>query len=134
MTGETKEGTRVSASVRAREIAAVAVEAAREKLATDVVAIDVSSQLALSDVFVICTAGNGRQMQAVSDNIIERLAEFGERRLHREGNRDGVWVLLDYPDIVVHVQLEAARDFYRLERLWNDCPAISQPAYSGGDR
>ena len=105
----------------------IAALAAADKLATNVVAIDVSSHLALSDVFVVCSAANDRQLHAIVDNVEDELRKRGQKPLHREGARDGNWVLLDYPDIVVHVLLAEARDFYRLERLWNDCPVVEIP-------
>lgn len=121
----------MTASKRAQEIAVAAAQAAADKLATDIVAIDVSSHLALSDVFVVCSAANERQVKAIVDNVEDRLLEMGEKFIHREGQRDGHWVLLDYPDIVVHVQLDQTRDFYRLERLWNDCPSLPLPVLAG---
>ncbi len=105
----------------------MAATAATDKLATDVVAIDVSSHLALSDVFVVCSANNDRQLSAIVDNVEDELRKIGQKPLHREGARDGNWILLDYPDIVVHVFLAEAREFYRLERLWNDCPVVEIP-------
>lgn len=118
----------MSASTRAKELALAAADAAVEKLATDVVAIDVSPQLPLSDVFVLCSAANARQAKAIVDNVEDRLLALGEKPLHREGERSGEWVLLDYAEIVVHVQQEETRDFYRLERLWTDCPTIKLPS------
>ena len=108
-----------------------AVDAAAAKLATDVIAIDVSSKLPLSDVFVVCSAANERQVRAVVDHVQDRLLSLGEKPLHREGERSGEWVLLDYADIVVHVQQPTAREFYRLERLWKDCPVIDIPVQDG---
>ncbi len=122
----------MTASERARDLATGAAAAAADKLATDVVAIDVSSHLALSDVFVLCSAANERQVHAIVDAVEERLIEMGEKPLHREGNRDGHWVLLDFADIVVHVQNVETREYYQLDRLWNDCPIIPLPVFSGG--
>lgn len=121
----------MTATAEAKELAVVAATAALDKLATDVVAIDVSSHLALSDVFVVCSAANERQVAAIVDNIEDELRDRGHKPLHREGGRDGTWTLLDYPEIVVHVFLAEAREFYRLERLWNDCPVIQIPELSG---
>lgn len=118
-------------SDRAKQLALAAAEAASDKLATDVIALDVSEQLPLSDVFVLCTASNARQVHAIVDNIEDRLLELGEKPLRREGQRDSDWVLLDYADIVVHVQMEESRNYYRLERLWHDCPQVPLPALSG---
>ena len=117
----------LSATPEAKQLAIIAAIAAADKLATNVVAIDVSSHLALSDVFVVCSANNERQLSAIVDNVEDELRKVGQKPLHREGARDGNWVLLDYPDIVVHVLLAEAREFYRLETLWNDCPVVDIP-------
>ena len=111
----------------ARHLARVAAEAAADKLATDIVLIDVSERLAITDVFVIVTGSNERQVEAIVDAVEERLRHDGMggvKPLRREGRRDGRWVLLDYSDIVVHVQHAEERVFYGLERLWRDCPII----------
>ena len=108
--------------------------AAADKLASDIVLIDVSDRLAITDVFVIATAGNERQVEAIVDEVEEKLRLTGSKPIRREGRRDGRWVLLDYGDIVVHVQHAEERVFYALERLWKDCPVIAftdQPAGSG---
>lgn len=125
------EGLVVSATAQAEELAVVAATAAQDKLATDVIAIDVSAHLALSDVFVVCSGANERQVAAIVDNVEDELRKRGHKPLHREGARDGNWILLDYPEIVVHVFLAEAREFYRLERLWNDCPRVELPALAG---
>ena len=125
------EGLVVSATAQAEELAVVAATAAQDKLATDVIAIDVSAHLALSDVFVICSGANERQVAAIVDNVEDELRKRGHKPLHREGARDGNWILLDYPEIVVHVFLAEAREFYRLERLWNDCPRVDLPELAG---
>jgi len=102
--------------------------AASEKLAQEIVAFDVSEQLAITDAFLLASAGNERQVQAIVDEIEEKLRELGAKPIRREGHKDGRWVLLDYGDVVVHVQHEEERAFYALERLWSDCPAIELPA------
>ena len=99
-----------------------AARAASDKLATDIVAFDVSDQLVITDAFLLCSAANDRQVRAVVDEIEERLRALGAKPVRREGERDGRWVLLDYADIVVHVQHTEERAFYALERLWRDCP------------
>ncbi len=114
----------VTATDTARDLALVAGHAASNKLATDVVLIDVSDRLALTDVFVIATGNNERQVEAIVDEVEEKLREAGVKPLRREGRRDGRWVLLDYAEIVVHVQHCEERVFYSLERLWKDCPFI----------
>jgi len=101
-----------------------AAEAAADKLAVDIIAFDVSDQLALADAFLLCSAPNDRQVGAIVEAIEERLAANGQKPAHREGERENRWVLLDYLDVVVHVQHEDERAFYSLERLWADCPTI----------
>jgi ribosome-associated protein len=114
----------VTATDTARELALVAANAAADKLATDIVLIDVSDRLAITDVFVIATGSNERQVEAIVDEVEEKLRLAGVKPLRREGRRDGRWVLLDYADLVVHVQHAEERVFYSLERLWKDCPFI----------
>ncbi len=108
----------------ARDLAMVAANAAADKLATDIILIDVSERLVITDVFVIATGSNERQVEAIVDEVEEKLRRAGVKPLRREGRRDGRWVLLDYADIVVHVQHAEERVFYGLERLWRDCPVI----------
>ncbi|MCU1658975.1 MAG: hypothetical protein JWO57_3631 [Pseudonocardiales bacterium] len=114
----------MTATEHSRDLALVAANAAADKLATDIVVIDVSDQLALVDIFVIATGTNERQVEAIVDEVEEKLRVAGVKPLRREGRRDGRWVLLDYADIVVHVQHAEERVFYALERLWKDCPFI----------
>ena len=114
----------MSATDRARDLALVAAYAASDKLATDIVLIDVSERLAITDVFVIATGSSERQVEAIVDAIEENLRLVGVKPLRREGRRDGRWVLIDYADVVVHVQHAEERVFYALERLWKDCPPI----------
>lgn len=117
----------MTASARALELTAVAAAAASDKLAVDIVALDVSDTLVITDVFLICSAGNDRQVKAIVEGIEQALDRLDVDPIRREGERDGRWVLLDYLDLVVHVQHEEERDYYGLERLWKDCPAIALP-------
>lgn len=117
----------MTATDRAVELVTVAAEAAADKLADDILAFDVSEQLAITDAFVLCSAPNDRQVAAIVDAVAERLRGAGARPVRREGEREGRWVLLDYVDIVVHVQHSDERAFYALERLWKDCPLIPLP-------
>lgn len=105
----------------------LAAEAASDKLAFDIVAIDVSEQLVVTDIFFICSANNERQVAAIVDAIEEKLLSDGAKPLRREGQQENHWVLLDYGDIVVHVFLREDRMHYAIERLWKDCPEISLP-------
>jgi len=101
-----------------------AARAAADKLAEDIVALDVSDRLALTDVFLIASAPTERQVNAIVDGIEEELLKQDLRPVRREGRSEGRWVLLDYADIVVHVQHSEDRVFYALERLWKDCPVV----------
>lgn len=114
----------MSASTEAVEMATVAAQAASSKLATDVVVIDVSGQLVITDCFVIASASNDRQVNAIVDEVEEKMRVAGHKPARREGTREGRWVLLDYVDIVVHIQHQEEREFYALERLWRDCPVL----------
>ena len=124
----------MSATAEAIDIARQAALAADEKLASNVVVLDVSEQLVITDCFVIASAPNERQVNAIVDNIEEKLREAGHKPVRREGTREGRWTLLDYIDVVVHVQHNDERNFYALERLWKDCPIVDVPGLIGGDR
>ena len=106
------------------ELAKVAAQAAFDKQASEIVLLDVSDHLVITDLFLICTAQNERQVGAIVDAVEETLQERGARPIRREGEREGRWVLLDYFDFVVHVQQAEERSIYDLERLWRDCPHI----------
>ena len=118
----------MTATDRAVELIVTAARAASDKLASQIVAFDVSDQLAITDAFVLASATNDRQVKAIVDEIEDKLRDLGEKPIRREGERDGRWVLIDYGDVVVHVQHEEERQFYALERLWRDCPLIDLPA------
>jgi ribosome-associated protein len=117
----------VTATDRAVELVEIAASAASDKLASDIIAYDVSDQLVITDAFLLCSASNDRQVRSVVDEIEERLRKAGAKPVRREGEREGRWVLLDYVDIVVHVQHAEERVYYALERLWKDCPVIPTP-------
>jgi ribosome-associated protein len=118
----------VTVSDKAAQLVNIATEAASEKLADGIIAYDVSDQLFITDAFVLCSASNDRQVRAIVDEIERRLREEAEvKPARREGERDHRWVLLDYVDVVVHVQHEEERVFYALERLWKDCPQLELP-------
>jgi ribosome-associated protein len=116
----------VPASERAIELALAAAQAAADKKAEDIVILDVAEQLVITDLFLVASAPNERQVQAIVDAIEERLLGLPEKAkpVRREGERAGRWVLLDYVDIVVHIQHSEEREFYSLDRLWKDCPTI----------
>jgi ribosome-associated protein len=105
-----------------------AAQAAADKKATDVMALDVGQTLVVTDYFLIATGSNDRQVHAIADAIEDALREAGAKPIGREGERELKWVLLDYGDFVVHVFQAAERDFYRLEKLWSDAPRLDLPA------
>ncbi len=117
----------MSADLQAAEGAEIAALAASDKKATDIVAFDVSDVLVITDVFVVCTAANQPQLFAVVDEVEHKLKDAGAPRPRREGKGEGSWVLLDFIDLVVHVQLPEARSTYDLERLWRDQPQLALP-------
>jgi ribosome-associated protein len=115
------------AAPRSVQLAQAAAEAAADKLAGELQIIDVSDQLVITDCFVLASAPNDRQVRAVVEAVEERLAGLGARPVRREGERERRWVLLDYVDVVVHIQHVEERRYYALERLWKDCPLIPLP-------
>ncbi len=117
----------MTATERALELVTIATQAASDKLAEHIIAFDVSDQLVITDAFVLCSAPNDRQVKAIVDEIEEKLRLSDAKPIRREGERDGRWVLIDYGDVVIHVQLEEARLYYSLERIWRDCPVIALP-------
>lgn len=114
----------MAASERARELLRVAARAADDKQAEDLVALDVSGPLPLTDVFLLATGRNERNVVSIAGEIEDKLIEIGAKPLRREGRAEGRWILLDFGDIVVHVFHEEDRMYYSLERLWKDCPVI----------
>jgi ribosome-associated protein len=114
----------VPATERAVELGLAAAQAAADKLAHDILLLDVSEQLVITDVFLLASAPNDRQVKAVVDEIEDRLRDLDAKPIRREGAEEGRWVLLDFGDLVVHVQHEEERVYYALERLWKDCPVI----------
>ncbi|MCU1594419.1 MAG: hypothetical protein JWO12_1811 [Frankiales bacterium] len=112
------------ATDRATELGLAAAQAAADKLASDILLLDVSEQLVITDVFLLASAPNDRQVKAIVDEIEDRLRELDCKPIRREGEKEGRWVLLDFGEIVVHVQHQEERVFYALERLWKDCPVI----------
>lgn len=103
---------------------------ARDKLADDVVVLDVASLTTVSSFLVICSAESVRQVKAVAEAVDEALLREGVRLLHREGVEYGRWILLDYGDVIVHVFHHEVRAFYHIERLWGDASPVALP----GDR
>jgi len=124
----------VTATERAVELAIAAARAASDLKAQEILALDVSEQLVLTDVFLIASGTNERQVGAIVDAVEEALYKLGSKPVRREGKASGRWVLIDFGDIVVHVQHAEDRVYYALERLWKDCPLIELPEDArGGD-
>lgn len=114
----------MTASDRARELVNIAAAAADSKQAEDILALDVSGPLPLTDIFLIATGRNERNVVAIAGEIEDKMIEAGVKTLRREGRAEGRWILLDFGDLVVHVFHEEDRQYYSLERLWKDCPTV----------
>lgn len=114
------------ASKECAERTQIAARAALDKFGTELVALDLSDQTVLSEVFLIITASNSKIIDTIADEVEERLRLAGDKPLRREGTDE--WVLLDYSDLVVHIQSTELRRYYMLDRLWNDCPQIELDA------
>ena len=110
------------ASKSVTELTQVAARAIADKFGTEMIAIDLSDQMVLSEVFLIATGANIRQVDAIADEVEEKLRLIGEKPARREGTDE--WILLDFSDLVVHIQSAELRRYYMLDRLWNDCPTI----------
>ena len=109
----------------------IAAAAAIEKLGSDLLAMDLSEQMLLSEVFLLISGGNERQIDAIADEVERQLSLLGEKPTRRESSEN--WILLDYQDSVVHVQTQQARQYYSLDRLWNDCPSIKLDALTAAE-
>ena len=115
-----------------RDMAIIAARAADSKKATDIVVQEVGDIIGVTDYFVIVTAANNRQVNAIIDEIEEaERVQADVKPLHREDTRDGSWELLDYGSVVVHVFQPETREYYRLEALWNDAPVMDLAAEAG---
>jgi ribosome-associated protein len=114
----------VTATDQAVRMTRIAAAAASDKKASDIVALDVSDALVITDAFVLCSGANEPQISAIVDEVERKMRQAGYRPVRREGERERRWVLLDFIDIVVHVQHQEERVHYALERLWKDCPVI----------
>jgi len=108
------------------DFALTAAEAASSKQARDVIVLDVSEPLVISDYFVICSGNSDRQVRAIAEEVERACRVDGTRPLRREGEREARWILLDFVDFVVHVFLEEERAYYDLERLWRDAPVVAR--------
>ncbi len=116
------------ASQHAIELTIEAARAAADKRGEDIIAIDVADRLALTDTFLIVTGQTERQVHAIVDAVDDAMRNAGSKVLRREGLQELRWVIMDYGDVMVHVQHAEEREFYGLERLWRDCERIDLPA------
>jgi ribosome silencing factor RsfS/YbeB/iojap len=114
----------MAATKAAIELAKIAAQAAYDKKAENITLIDVSEHLVITDIFLVASASNDRQVSAIVDEIEKALSAKGFDAIRREGEREAKWVLLDYFEVVVHIQQDEERILYDLERLWRDCPTI----------
>mgnify|MGYP003328418266 CR=1 FL=1 len=116
------KGNSMPVSELVRKELDVAAQAAVNKLGTNLVAIDLTGQSLLSEAFLIVSGQNPKQVEAIADEIEEKLKQIDEKPVRRENGEE--WILIDYSDVVIHVQSENLRRYYMLDRLWNDCPTI----------
>lgn len=124
----------MTASENSIKLATIAALAADDKLAEEIAVLDVSDVLNISDIFVIASASNERQVTAIVEEVEDKLTEAGVEPIRREGAREGRWALLDYGEFVVHVFRTQEREFYGLDRLWRDCPLIDVPGLETPER
>lgn len=118
----------MSATQESIDMAVTAARAASDMKATSICAIDVSERLVVTDVFVVLSGSTERQVRAIVDAVEEAVEKTGHDRIRREGlEGEAHWVLLDFGEVMVHVQQDEDREFYALEKLWADCPAIELP-------
>ncbi len=122
---ETEAATETEALEAVRQIQ-VAVDAALDRKAEQLLVLNLAAISDFTDHFVICNGTNERQVQAIADHVTRQLREGGLKPLHVEGLRHGRWILLDYGgEMVIHIFLEETRRFYALERLWADAPDVT---------
>lgn len=114
----------MAATLETKNVTKLAAAAAGEKLATNMVALDVSEPFVLAEVFLIVSASNERQLTAIANEVEDELHKHGLKPKMKEGKETARWILMDFGDLVVHIFHEDEREFYSLEKLWKDCPVV----------
>ena len=114
----------MTATQKAIQVANIAASAAADKLAENIIALDVTDPMPLTDVFLLASGRNERQVASIADEIEDKMLEAGQKYLRREGRELGRWILLDFGDVVCHIMHEEDRMYYSLERLWKDSPVV----------
>ena len=114
----------MTASANAIKLTNIAANAAADKLAENIVALDVTELMPLTDVLLLASGRNERQVVSIADEIEDKMLEAGFKMLRREGKTQARWILLDFGDVICHVMHEEDRMYYSLERLWKDSPVV----------
>ena len=119
--------------LKTKEIIEIAVKALSDKKGKDLKVLNTADQTTLAEYFIICSGTSNTQVRALADAAEEALSKAGEEPHHIEGHRGGLWTLLDYSAVVIHVFTEEGREFYDLERLWSDAAPVDVSEYLTAD-
>lgn len=123
----------MTASANAIKLTNIAANAASDKLGENIVALDVTELMPLTDVFLLASGRNERQVASIADEIEEKMLEAGVKLYRREGKTQARWILLDFGDVICHVMHEEDRMYYSLERLWKDSPVVKLEIVQNND-
>ena len=115
--------------LNAKEIIGTAIKALSDKKGKDLKVLYTADQTSLAEYFIICSGTSNTQVRALSEAVEEALSKAGEEPHHIEGHRGGLWTLLDYSAVVIHIFTEEGREFYDLERLWSDAATVDVSEY-----
>ena len=119
--------------LNAKDIIAIAVKALSDKKGQNLKVLNTAGQTTLAEYFIICSGTSNTQVRALSDAVEEALSKAGEEPHHIEGHRGGLWALMDYSAVVIHIFTEEGREFYDLERLWSDADPVDVSEYLAAD-